>query len=67
MQAGDASGSEEDAPVEAEPVNGAEEREEGEIVPPATPVDKKAQRLQARQEAAQAAAAELKVGTSHLC
>ncbi|KAL3135011.1 hypothetical protein ABBQ32_007959 [Trebouxia sp. C0010 RCD-2024] len=59
-EAGEASGSEEEAPVEAEPVNGEEEREEGEIVPPATPVDKKAQRLQARREAAQAAAAELK-------
>ncbi|KAL3146721.1 hypothetical protein ABBQ38_014708 [Trebouxia sp. C0009 RCD-2024] len=58
--AGEASGSEDDAPAETEPINVEEEREEGEIVPPATPIDKKAQRLQARREAAQAAAAELK-------
>ena len=56
LQAAEASGSEEEAPAETAP--GEEEREEGEIVPP---VDKKAQRLQARRAAAQAAADELKV------
>ena len=55
----EASGGEEEAPAEAATVE--EEREEGEIVPPATPVDKKAQRLQAKRAAAQAAADELKV------
>ena len=59
LQAAEASGSEEEAPAEA--ATGEEEREEGEIIPPATPVDKKAQRLQARRAAAQAAADELKV------
>lgn len=59
LQAAEASGSEEEAPAEIAP--GEEEREEGEIVPPVTPVDKKAQRLQARRAAAQAAADELKV------
>lgn len=53
------SGSEQEASAEA--VNGEEEQEEGEIVPPPTPVDKKAQRLQARRAVAQAAADELKV------
>lgn len=58
VQAAEASGSEEEA---SEAAPGEEEREEGEIVPPATPIDKKAQRLQARRAAAQAAADELKV------
>ena len=58
LQAAEASGGEEET---AEAATGEEEREEGEIVPPATPVDKKAQRLQARRAAARAAADELKV------
>lgn len=40
---------------------GGEEREEGEIVAPVTPLDKKAQRLQEKRAAARAAADELKV------
>ncbi|KAL3146717.1 hypothetical protein ABBQ38_014704 [Trebouxia sp. C0009 RCD-2024] len=65
-EAGEALSSEEDAPGEVEPVNGEEEREEGEIVPPATPVDMVNQHLQARRQVAQAAEAELRVGTSNL-
>ena len=59
VQAVEASGSEEEAPAVA--ASGEEEQEEGEIIPLATPVNKKAQRLQARRAAAQAAADELKV------
>ena len=58
-QAAEASGSEEEATAEA--ANGDEAPEEGEIVAPVTPADKKAQRLQARRAAARAAADELKV------
>ncbi|KAL3135015.1 hypothetical protein ABBQ32_007963 [Trebouxia sp. C0010 RCD-2024] len=60
-EAGEARGSDEQAPAETtEPINGEEERDEGEIDPLANPVDMVNQRLQARREAAQAAAAELR-------
>ena len=55
-----AGGSEEDTSAEAQ--NSHEEREDGEIVPPATPAEQSMLSLQARRKAAQAAAAELKVG-----
>lgn len=55
LQAGEASGSEEEAPAEVE------EQEEGEVVAPQTPADKKAQRLAARRAVLKAADDELKV------
>ena len=55
LQAAEASGSEEEAPAEAEG------QEEGEIVAPQTPADKKAQRLAARRAVLKAADDELKV------
>lgn len=55
FQAAEASGSEEEAPAEHEG------QEEGEIVAPQTPADKKAQRLAARRAAIKAADDELKV------
>ena len=55
LQAAEASGSEEEAPAEADG------QEEGEIVAPQTPADKKAQRLAARRAAMLQADAELKV------
>ena len=55
VQTDEASGSEEEAPAEAEG------QEEGEIVAPQTPADKKAQRLAARRAVLKAADDELKV------
>ncbi|KAL3146744.1 hypothetical protein ABBQ38_014729 [Trebouxia sp. C0009 RCD-2024] len=64
-EAGESSGTEKEATAEAQPVNGMHEREEH-IIPLVISTDKTKQCSQAKPEAAQAAAAELKLGTLYL-